>query len=59
MVKFTDEYISRLDEIVKCDCCGKQMRLGNRVCNMNGNVCVECAKGIRYGKKLKVDRRKL
>ena len=50
MVKFSAEYLSRLDEKVNCDCCGKRMRLGQRICNIKGNVCAECAKGIRYEK---------
>lgn len=30
MVKFSQEYIDRFDEKVICECCGKQMRLGER-----------------------------
>ena len=44
MVKFSAEYISHLDDIVKCDCCGKKMRLGERICNIPGNACAECVK---------------
>ena len=53
MVKFSAEYISRLDEKVNCDCCGKQMRLGQRIMNLKGNVCAECANSIRYIKNQK------
>lgn len=50
MVKYSADYLSRLDEKVKCDCCGKQMRLGQRIINIKGNVCAQCAKGIRCEK---------
>lgn len=53
MVKFSAEYIRRFDEKVNCDCCGKQMRQGQRIANIQGNVCAECANGIRYDKSRK------
>lgn len=44
MVKFSDEYIARFDERVICECCGKQMRLGERAVAFSDIVCVPCAK---------------
>lgn len=43
MRKISQDFILHMDDEVKCDCCGKEMRLGERVCNIPGNVCVPCA----------------
>lgn len=50
MVKYSAEYIRRFYDKVNCDCCGKQMRLGQRICNIQGIVCAECARTGRYDK---------
>ena len=48
MIKYTKAYIDRFDEKVRCDGCGKEIRLGECICNIKGHVCLACArKGFR------------
>lgn len=49
MVKYTEDYIRRMDAKVNCDRCGRQMRLGERISNIRGNVCAKCACQICKG----------
>lgn len=59
MVKFSAEYIARFDERVICECCGKQIRLGERAVAFNDIVCVPCAQnGYRDKVKFKRSNRK-
>ena len=48
MIKYTKAYINRFDEKVRCCGCGKEMRLGECICNIKVHVCRACAeKGFR------------
>lgn len=59
MIKFSAEYLSHLDDIVQCDCCGKRMRLGQRIINIPGNACAECVKkGYRGNDRKNLKRRR-
>ena len=44
MKKYHSDYISRFNERVNCECCGKQMRLGEKACGFIDTICVECAR---------------
>jgi formylmethanofuran dehydrogenase subunit E len=43
MVKFPNDFYMRLDEIVQCKDCGKQMRREERIIGFKEIVCRKCA----------------
>lgn len=47
MIKYTTDYILKMDETVRCQDCGKQMRRGQRAVGFREIICVECAKRRR------------
>ena len=44
MHQYSKGEISRFDEKVICECCGKQIRRGEATCGFRYIVCIECAR---------------
>ena len=43
MIKYTPEAMKKMDEIVRCEHCGKQIRRGQSIVGFREIVCRECA----------------